>query len=78
MNRLSLLISVVTLACPFAAPAADQPNFVVIFADDQGYQDLGCYGSPTIKTPRIDQMAREGMRFTNFYARPCAVRPAPR
>lgn len=48
--------------------AAEKPNFVIIFTDDQGYQDLGCYGSPNIKTQRIDQMAKEGMRFTNFYA----------
>ena len=48
--------------------AATKPNFIVIFTDDQGYQDLGCYGSPDIKTPRIDQMAKEGMRFTSFYA----------
>lgn len=47
---------------------ADKPNFIVIFTDDQGYQDLGCYGSPDIKTPRIDRMADEGMRFTSFYA----------
>lgn len=45
-----------------------RPNFVVIFTDDQGYADLGCFGSPSIKTPRLDQMAREGMRVTNFYA----------
>jgi len=43
------------------------PNIVLIFTDDQGYQDLSCYGSPTIKTPNIDQMAKEGTRFTNFY-----------
>ena len=43
------------------------PNIVLIFTDDQGYQDLGCYGSPNIKTPNIDQMAKEGARFTNFY-----------
>lgn len=43
------------------------PNFIIIFTDDQGYQDLGCYGSPKIKTPRIDQMAAEGVRFTDFY-----------
>ncbi|MGB0291781.1 MAG: sulfatase family protein [Luteolibacter sp.] len=47
---------------------ARQPNFVVIFVDDLGYGDLGCYGSKTIKTPRIDGMAKEGMRFTHFYA----------
>ena len=51
-----------------AAQPSDHPNFVIIMTDDQGYQDLGCYGSPNIKTPRIDQMAREGMKFTNFYA----------
>ena len=45
-----------------------KPNFIIIFTDDQGYQDLGCFGSPDIETPRIDQMAKEGMRFTNFYA----------
>ena len=45
-----------------------KPNFVVIFTDDQGYQDLGCYGSPDIKTPHIDRMAKEGMKFTSFYA----------
>ena len=46
---------------------AKAPNFVVIFVDDQGYQDLGCYGSPKIKTPCIDRMAAEGVRFTDFY-----------
>ena len=45
-----------------------KPNFIIIFTDDQGYQDLGCFGSPTIKTPNIDQLAQEGMRFTSFYA----------
>jgi len=43
------------------------PNFIVIFTDDQGYGDLGCYGHPTIKTPNIDRMAAEGQRWTNFY-----------
>ena len=49
--------------------AEDQrpPNIVLIFTDDQGYQDLGCFGSPDIETPHIDQMAREGARLTNFY-----------
>ena len=43
------------------------PNIVLIFTDDQGYQDLGCFGSPDIRTPNIDKMAKEGNRFTNFY-----------
>ena len=44
-----------------------KPNFIVIFTDDLGYGDLGSYGHPTIKTPYLDQMAKEGMRFTQFY-----------
>lgn len=44
-----------------------KPNVVIIFTDDQGYQDLGCYGSPLIQTPSIDRMAGEGMKLTDFY-----------
>ena len=51
---------------PFATGAEAKPNFVIIFADDQGYGDLGCFGSKKIKTPNIDRMAKEGRRFTNF------------
>src|SRR4029078_9286486 len=64
------------LATSFAARAADEgakrpPNVIIILTDDQGYADLGCYGSFQIKTPRLDDSAAEGMRFTDFYA------PAP-
>ena len=48
--------------------AADRPNIVFIFIDDQGYYDLGCYGATEVKTPRIDAMAKEGTRFTDYYA----------
>jgi arylsulfatase A-like enzyme len=47
--------------------AADQPNFVVIFTDDQGYGDLSCFGGEHVSTPCIDQMATEGSRLTSFY-----------
>jgi arylsulfatase A-like enzyme len=45
-----------------------RPNILIIFTDDQGYADLGCTGSTTNKTPRMDQLASEGTRFTSFYA----------
>jgi arylsulfatase A-like enzyme len=50
------------------AGEVSRPNFVIILTDDQGYQDVGCFGSPDIKTPYLDRMAEEGMRFTSFYA----------
>ena len=48
--------------------SAESPNVIFILADDLGYGDLGCYGQERIQTPTLDQMAREGMRFTDFYA----------
>jgi arylsulfatase A len=49
------------------AAAADRPNIVLIFTDDQGYGDVGCFGAEGFKTPHLDRMAEEGMRFTDFY-----------
>jgi arylsulfatase A-like enzyme len=49
-------------------PAAERPNILIIFTDDQGYADLACYGNRKNKTPRMDQLAKEGTRFTSFYA----------
>ena len=49
------------------AGAADRPNIVIIFNDDMGYADVGCFGSEKNPTPRIDQMAKEGRKFTSFY-----------
>ena len=52
------------------AQAPIKPNIVVIFADDLGYGDLGAFGAPNIRTPRIDAMAAEGQKWTNFYVQP--------
>ncbi len=64
----ALVQRAVLLALLTPIALADQPNFIVIFADDLGYGDLGVYGSETIRTPNLDRMAAEGMRFTDFYA----------
>ncbi len=53
-----------------------KPNIVLIFTDDQGYQDLGCYGSPDIRTPHIDRLATEGLRFTDFYVAASVCSPS--
>lgn len=57
------LLSVLLASLTWAAP-----NVVIIYADDLGYGDLGCYGSPVIRTPNLDRMAAEGLRFTDFYS----------
>ena len=57
------------LLLPLAVWAeAKKPNIVFILADDMGYGDLGCYGHPRAKTPVIDRLAKEGVRFTQHYA----------
>lgn len=53
---------------PGGRPAGRRPNILLILSDDQGYADLGCYGGTDLKTPCIDALASEGVRFTNYYA----------
>jgi arylsulfatase A-like enzyme len=65
---------VILCALAFLAPGsplnadAARPNILIIFTDDQGYADMGCYGNKKNKTPRMDRLAKEGTRFTSFYA----------
>jgi len=71
--RLLPVLSAIFLALALPVPAVKAqkvhpPNIVLIIADDLGYGDLGCFGQKVLKTPRIDRMASEGMRFTQFYA----------
>ena len=63
MKLYSLLLFLITALVSHAK----KPNFVIIFNDDMGYADLGCFGADKIKTPRVDQMAKEGRKFTSFY-----------
>ena len=62
----ALLLAAASALQGTAAPKSETPNVVIILADDLGYGDLGCYGHPTFKTPRIDRMAAEGARLTQF------------
>ncbi len=69
LTRWALFLAA-ALPVPAGGTPADaaKPNIIIIFADDLGYGDLGCYGHPTIRTPNLDRMAAEGMRFTDFYS----------
>ena len=62
-----VLLGLSGIAAAQETPPA-KPNFIVLYADDLGYGDLGCYGHPTIRTPHLDRLAAEGMRFTSFYS----------
>jgi arylsulfatase A-like enzyme len=69
MKTIAILTIIFALALAISnADAADQPNIVFIMADDLGFGDLGCYGQKQIQTPHLDQMAAEGLRFTQAYA----------
>ena len=68
-----LIVLVLNAASGFAA---EKPNIIFIFADDLGYNHLSSYGAPKIKTPVLDQMAAEGIRFTNFYAAASVCTPS--
>lgn len=70
MNRISYISGILLLSvgCSNEKLAEDLPNIVLIMADDLGYGDLACYGNPVVKTPHLDAMAEQGIRFTRFYS----------
>src|SRR5436305_757778 len=63
--RTLLLLAAISFAAP--ARAADTPNVVIVFTDDQGYGDLGCFGAKDIATPNIDKLAKQGVKLTDFH-----------
>lgn len=65
---ISGLVGVALSTGAIAAAKKDKPNIIILLADDLGYGELGCYGQKVIQTPHIDALAKEGMRFTNFYS----------
>ncbi len=71
MKRLHhlLFVILITLSCqPQKSQQSRLPNIVIVFTDDQGYGDVGCFGATGFQTPHLDKMANEGMKFTNFYS----------
>jgi arylsulfatase A-like enzyme len=80
MSRTLLVTSVLAAAISVAmsgaqSAAVERPNVVLIITDDVGYGDIGSYGAPDIKTPNIDGLARDGVRFTDFYANGATCTP---
>lgn len=71
----TLFISPLTTLAEMREPT-DRPNIIFIFVDDMGYADLSCFGNPAMETPRLDGMAREGIKMTNFYTNSPICSPA--
>lgn len=68
----TILFTILFYGCNSNSPqqknTTQQPNVVLVFIDDEGYGDVGCYGATGFETPHLDQMAAHGMKFTNFYS----------
>lgn len=67
MQIVLLALAVFWSLAAFPASAATPPNIIIIFADDLGYGDVGCYGAKDLSTPHLDRLAAEGVKFTRFY-----------
>ena len=76
-SPLIIMVALVVVTVKQLVPleAAEKPNIVFILADDMGYGDPGCYGCGDIRTPHLDQLAAEGVRFTDFYANAAVCSP---
>ena len=72
----SIQALIITLLGCATLNAADKPNIILILADDLGYGDLGCYGATALKTPNLDRLAKEGLRFTDAHATSATCTPS--
>ena len=80
LGRIGLIFLAFVLIGPARVEAADaapaspgRVNILLIFADDLGWGDLGCFGHPSIRTPHLDDLARRGLRLTSFYSAPSCI-----
>src|SRR5688572_27782720 len=72
-----LLLTFCFLLLPlFSVVAAEKPNIILIYADDLGYGDLSCYGAKNIRTPNVDRLASEGIRFTDGHSPSATCTPS--
>src|SRR5687767_13708624 len=76
MRTILLLLLLASGASLGAASSSSRPNIVLIIADDLAWDDLGAFGHPTLRTPHIDRLAREGMRFTRAYVTASSCSPS--
>jgi len=76
MNNRYLLVTILLLGLAFQPAKSERPNFVIIIGDDISWEDLGCYGHPTVKSPQLDKMASEGLKFTNTYLTASSCSPS--
>ncbi len=77
MNRLPRILMAILAVCLLITPSlgGERPNVILIMTDDLGYGDVGCYGATAVKTPHIDRLAAEGLRFTSGYASAATCTP---
>tara|TARA_B100001094_G_scaffold315459_1_gene355467 strand:- start:1166 stop:2530 length:1365 start_codon:yes stop_codon:yes gene_type:complete len=73
---MKIIVSLILLLTSWSLTAATQPNVVIMLADDLGAGDLSCYGSPENKTPHLDQLAKDGLQFSDFYAASAVCSPS--
>ena len=73
---LAAMFAVGTAAQPRASAAERPPNIVILYADDLGYGDVGCYGATAVKTPNVDALAKSGLRFTSGYCASATCTPS--